>query len=147
MLTSDFGRFGFEPLFGEMRRMQNEMNRLMSGYGTTAAAKDFPPLGLWVGENSVVVTAELPGVNTDGIDITVHEDVLSLKGKREANEVGEDVIWHRRERGHGSFSRTIQLPFRVDPDRVQARFDHGVLQIELWRPETDLPKKIQIRAG
>lgn len=147
MLLSDFGRFGFEPLFGEMRRMQNEMNRLMSGAGASAVARGFPPLGLWVGENSVVVSAELPGVGAEDLDITVHEDVLTLQGKREAKDVGEDVVWHRQERDYGGFSRTIQLPFRVDPERVNARFDNGVLQIELRRPEADLPKKIQIRVG
>jgi HSP20 family protein len=146
MLFSDFGRFGgFDP-FREMRRMQNEMNRLFADFGA-ATTQEFPPLNLWVGENSVVVTAEIPGVAGDDLDITVHEDVLTLKGKREAKtEGGENVVWHRREIPSGSFTRTVQLPFRVDSDRVQARCNNGVLEIELHRPEADRPRKIQIQA-
>ena len=52
--------------------------------------------------------------------------------------------WHRRERPFGSFSRPVQLPFRVDPEQVEARFANGVLEVELHRPAADRPKKIQI---
>jgi HSP20 family protein len=61
MALSEFSRLSFDP-FLEMRRMQTEMNRLFSGF-TSATARDFPPINIWLGENSVVVTAELPGVN------------------------------------------------------------------------------------
>ena len=59
----------------------------------------------------------------------------------------QDVKWHRRERAYGSFARTVQLPFRVDPEKVQARYTNGILEIELERLEADRPKKIQIRAA
>ena len=138
-------RFGFDPLT-EMRRMQDEMNRLFAGV-STPVAREFPPVNLWIGENSVAVTAELPGVGSDDIDVTVRDDTLTLQGKVEPKVDEEKVSWQRRERTYGTFSRTVQLPFRVDPDRVQARFNNGVLEIELQRPEADRPKKIQIRAA
>lgn len=146
MLFPDFGRFGgFDP-FREMRRMQSEMNRLFSDVGNVAG-QEFPPMNLWAGEDSIVVTAEIPGVSGDSLDITVHEDVLTLKGKRETKaEDGEDVVWHRREIPSGSFTRTVRLPFRVDGDKVQAHCRNGVLEIELHRPEADRPRKIQIQA-
>jgi HSP20 family protein len=56
----------------------------------------------------------------------------------------ESSTWHRRERAYGSFARTVQLPFRVDPQQVEARFANGILEVELHRPEADRPKKIQI---
>ena len=145
MALSEFTRFGFDPLT-DMRRMQDEMNRLFAGV-RTPAARDFPPVNLWVGENSVAVTAELPGVGSDDIDVTVRDDTFTLQGKVEPKVDEEKVSWQRRERTYGTFSRTVQLPFRVDPDRVQARFNNGVLEIELQRPEADRPKKIQIRAA
>ena len=145
MLLSEFGRFGFDP-FLEMRRMQSEMSRLLSGPGA-ATAQEFPPMNLWLGENSVVVTAEVPGASADDVDITVREDTLTLQGKREPKIDGDKTIWHRRERAYGGFSRTVQLPFRVDPDQAQARFVNGLLEIELQRPEADRPKKIQINAS
>ncbi len=145
MALSEFPRLSFDP-FVEMRRMQSEMNRLFSGFAGTTA-RDFPPIDIWLGENSVVVTAELPGVSRDDVNISLQEDVLTLEGKREPKLQQENVNWQRRERAYGTFSRVVQLPFRVDPDKVQARFDNGILEIELQRLEADRPKKIEIRAA
>ena len=145
MALSDFPRLGFDP-FVELRRMQSEMNRLFSGFSTTAT-RDFPPINIWLGENSVVVTAELSGVTGEDVNLSLQEDVLTLSGKREPKSQEQNVSWQRRERAYGSFSRAVQLPFRVDPDKVQARFNDGVLEIELQRLEADRPKKIEIRAA
>jgi HSP20 family protein len=145
MALSEFPRLGFDP-FVELRRMQTEMSRLFSGFSATTA-RDFPPINILLGENSVAVIAELPGVTADDVTIGLQEDVLTLEGKREPKVQGDNVNWQRRERAYGTFSRTVQLPFRVDPDKVQARFTNGVLEIELQRLEADRPKKIQIRAS
>jgi HSP20 family protein len=145
MALSEFPRLGFDP-FIELRRMQSEMNRLSSGFGATTA-RDFPPINIWLGDNSVVVTAELPGVARDEVTISLQEDVLMLEGKREPKLQQDNVNWQRRERAYGTFSRAVQLPFRVDPEKVQARFDNGILEIELERLEADRPKKIEIRAA
>jgi len=145
MALSEFPRLGFDP-FVELRRMQSEMNRLFSGFSTTAT-RDFPPINIWLGENSVVVTAELPGVTGEDVNLSLQEDVLILSGKREPKAQEQNVSWQRRERAYGSFSRAVQLPFRVDPDKVQARFNNGVLEIELQRLEADRPKKIELRAA
>jgi HSP20 family protein len=144
MALSDFPRMSFDP-FAEMRRMQSEMNRLFSGVGS-ATARDFPPINIWLGDNSVVVTAELPGVTRDDVTLNLQDDVLTLEGKREPRHQQEDGNWQRRERSYGSFSRAVQLPFRIDPDKVQAQFNNGVLEVELERLEADRPKKIEIRA-
>lgn len=141
MLLSDFGRVGFDP-FLEMRRMQQEMNQRLGGL-RTSAAQEFPPVNLWLGENSVALTAELPGIAPDDVDLTVRENTLTLKGERKSQD--ETSVWHRRERPNGRFSRTIQLPFRVDPEQVEARFANGLLEVELHRPESDRPRKIQIK--
>jgi HSP20 family protein len=143
MLLSDFGRIGFDP-FLEMRRMQQEMNQRLAGL-TADAAQEFPPIILWVGEDSVAVTAELPGISPDEVDLTVRENTLTLKGVREPRVEDDKSVWHRRERTYGSFSRTVQLPFRVNPEHVEAHFDNGLLEVELRRPEADRPKKIQIK--
>jgi HSP20 family protein len=95
----------------------------------------------------VVVTAELPGVTREDVTISLQEDVLTLEGKREPKVQENNVNWQRRERAYGTFSRTVQLPFRVDADQVQARFDNGILEIELQRLEADRPKKIEIRTA
>jgi HSP20 family protein len=145
MALSEFPRLGFDP-FSELRRMQTEMGRLFSGLSATTA-RDFPPINIWLGENSVVVTAELPGVTRDDVTISLQEDVLTLEGKREPKVQEHNVSWQRRERAYGTFSRAVQLPFRTDADKVQAHFNNGILEIELQRLEADRPKKIEIRAA
>jgi HSP20 family protein len=145
LALSEFPRLGFDP-FAELRRMQGEMNRVLSGFNATAA-RDFPPINIWLGDNSVVVTAELPGVTRDDVNLSLQEDVVTLAGQREPKSQEQNVSWQRRERAYGTFSRTVQLPFRVDPDKVQARFNNGILEIELQRLEADRPKKIEIRAA
>ena len=145
MALSEFPRLSFDP-FTELRRMQSEMNRLFSGF-SAATARDFPPINIWLGENSVVVTAELPGVTSGDVNLSLQEDVLTLSGKREPKTQQENVNWQRRERAYGTFSRAVQLPFRVDPDKVQARFNNGILEVELQRLEADRPKKIEIRGA
>ncbi len=143
MALSEFPRLSIDPLV-ELRRMQNEMNRVFSGFAPTT--RDFPPINIWLGENSVVVIGELAGVTRNDVTINLQEDVLTLEGARRPTQP-QDVNWQRRERAYGTFSRVVQLPFRVDPEKVQARYDNGILEIELQRLEADRPKKIEIRAA
>ena len=143
MALSEFPRLSFDP-FVELRRMQNEMSRVFSGLAP--ATRDFPPINIWLGENSVAVTSELAGVARDDVTINLQEDVLTQEGARRPTQQ-QDVNWQRRERAYGTFSRVVQLPFRVDPEKVQARYNNGILEIELERLEADRPKKIEIRAA
>src|SRR5882672_12156564 len=89
MALSEFPRLGFDP-FAELRRMQGEMNRLFSG--VAPAARDFPPINIWLGDNSVVVTSELPGVTRDDVALNLQEDVLTLEGARRPTQE-RDVNW------------------------------------------------------
>ncbi|MHB1219964.1 MAG: Hsp20/alpha crystallin family protein [Alphaproteobacteria bacterium] len=146
MLLTMGNRTEWNP-FAELQRMQEEMNRMFSAFeDRSAPATDYPPTNVWVGDDSAVVTAELPGVSEKNIDLTVREDTLTLQGKIELDFDLEKVTWHRRERPLGTFSRTVMLPFRVDPNNVQATFTNGVLEVELKRPEADKPKRIAITA-
>ena len=133
--------FGADP-FAEMRRLQEEMNRL---FPTASFAPSFPALNAYANEDGIVLTAELPGVEAGNLDISVLRDTLSLRGRREA-EAADPQSYHRRERRQGRFSRTITLPFRVDPERVEAELQHGVLCLTLHRPEEDKPRKIAVKA-
>jgi HSP20 family protein len=94
MALSEFPRLGSDP-FTELRRMKSEMNRRFSGFGA-ATARDFPPINIWLGENSVVVTAELPGVPGADVNRSLQEDCLTLAGKREPKTQQEPA--RRRQR-------------------------------------------------
>ena len=134
----------------EMERLRREMNRLFADWtrGTGArVAPEYPAMNIWTDEDSVVVTAELPGVNPEGIEISVEQDMLTLRGSRQPEEVAEDATYHRRERRCGAFSRAFRLPFQVDAEGVDATFRNGVLHIVLPRAEADKPRKITIKSG
>jgi HSP20 family protein len=130
--------------FREMRRLHREMDRLMSQ--APGGAAGFPAMNVYAGPDGVAVTAEVPGVSADDLEISVHRDTVTLKGERRRDAEGVRGF-HRRERGAGRFVRTLSLPFAVDPDRVEAQLSDGVLHLSLHRPESDKPRRIEVRAG
>jgi HSP20 family protein len=142
MALSPFYSLDRDP-FTAMRRLQDEVNRAFAA----PRAAGFPAVNIWQGTDSAALTAEIPGVEPADLEISVKEDVITIAGERRPPEVAEGTVWQRRERAYGRFSRAIRLPYRVDPDRVEARFADGVLEIELHRPEADKPRRIQIKAA
>lgn len=156
MLFSELGgRFGTNP-FVAMRRMQSDMQRMLSGLTLAPMpvpeVTDYPAITIWLAEDRAVVTAEIPGYGPDDIDLTVRHDTLTLATRADAaqapeTETAEGTVWLRRECHRGTFSRTVRLPFRVDPEGVDARFENGVLYVTLHRPAAERPRKIDIRAA
>jgi len=140
--TSDLLDFG---QWRELDRMHRRMNRLLRGIGITPTIPQFPPLNVWSDAEQAVVTAEMPGVRREDLDITVTNDVLSVRGSRapEALKEGERCVLH--ERGHGSFARTVRLPFAVDSSKASARYIDGVLRITLPRSEAEKPRRVEIK--
>lgn len=147
MATQDmFGWSRMDP-FGDIRQLQDEMNRLFSASfaGRRPPPAGFPAINAFANEDGIALTAELPGVRAEDLDISVFRETLTLRGNRQAPE--EAKAYHRRERLHGEFVRTINLPFQVDPERVEANMQDGLLRLSLHRPEEDKPKRIKINAG
>ena len=150
MLRRPFYRASFNTPWQEMERLHREMNRLFSDTFTHAGgrtAPSFPAMNVWTNEESAVITAELPGVSPDSIDISVVNDTLTLTGNRSAEELPDGAKYHRRERTFGQFTRTFHLPFNVEVDKVEAVFKNGVLHLSLPRAEVEKPKKIAIKAA
>ena len=137
------------PIWREMEDLQRQMNRLFEDFFPTRyrTAPEYPAVNIWADEESVLVTAELPGVKADDLDINVLGENLTISGVRQPDEVPEEARYHRRERGFGKFSRTIQMPFQVDVKNVKATFKNGVLNITLPRAEADKPKKIAVKSA
>ena len=137
----------FEPqraMWQEMSRLQEEMNKLFSR-SNQPVANGFPPVNLWISQESAVVTAEIPGLTADDLDIAVVGDTLTIQGVRKAEELDNDSSYHRRERTNGRFMRAIQLPFRAEPDEVSASYRNGILNITVPRAQADRPRKVQIK--
>lgn len=130
----------------EFDRLQDEMNRLFPRRGE-AQTFDFPAMNVWTGPEDVVLTAELPGVEPDKIDISVAGDTVTVRGSRALEEPKQGESFHRREREAGQFARSLKLPFEIDSAKVDAKFSSGVLTVTLPRAEVEKPKKISVRAS
>ena len=134
----------------EMERLRREVDRLFADWPARASssmAPGFPAMNVWTNEENAILTAELPGVRIEDIDISVERDTVTLRGRRHPDELDDGATYHRRERRFGAFQRAFRLPFRVDPDSVQAELKNGILSILLPRAEVDKPKRISITAG
>ena len=148
MVMQPYG--GGWPSRQAMQRMRRAMSRRVADEtqeAGLAAPASYPAMNVWMNDEGVVVTAELPGCSPDNIDITVVGDTLTVKGNRTDEELPEGAVYHRRERTCGSFSRGFALPFEVEASGVDATFEQGVLRITLPRAEADKPRRIQVTRG
>lgn len=146
MLVTRWNPWGTN-VWGQLNQLQNEVNRIFERYddGRQEPAV-FPPLNLWENENGFHLEAELPGVELADLDITVTgPNQLTLKGHRKAIELKNGAA-HRQERTFGNFVRTVTLPTAVDPDKVEARLENGILRLQLPKHEDAKPRKITIKS-
>ncbi|HTX31441.1 MAG TPA: Hsp20/alpha crystallin family protein [Solirubrobacteraceae bacterium] len=145
----------WEPV-RELNTIQNEMNRLFntffdapaSGGASPAASRRWlPAMDLVEAGSEFVLRADLPGVDESDVNIEVEDNVLSISGERKSEHEEHTDGYYRLERASGSFSRSLTLPDGVDPEKVQASFDKGVLEIRIPKPEQRQPRRVTISAG
>jgi HSP20 family protein len=136
--------------FGRIRRNLDDLARQMSlttrspfePWLNTACI--FPAINVVKEGNSYVLTAEIPGMDPENLEIMVAGDTLTLKGERKPEQLGEAVSYHRRERASGVFQRSLTLPSKVEPDTVKAHYSDGVLTITLPIEISAQPKQISV---
>jgi len=133
--------------------LQREMNRLFDDFFSgDLLVEPFRAIGEWrpaldVAETdtSVIVKADLPGMEVKDLDVSIRGDVLTIKGEKKAEKEEKTKSFHRIERHYGSFVRSVRLPAAVKADQVQASFKNGVLQIELPKTEEAKEKTVRIK--
>ncbi|NOY64875.1 MAG: Hsp20/alpha crystallin family protein [Nitrospirae bacterium] len=135
----------FEEMRKTLMELEREMERIF-GANDIPVSGGYPPVNVWVNGEGAYVAVEMPGVKPEDVDITVVGKNLKITGKR-PEEDGKEGRYHLKERWHGEFTRTIKLPFNVNPDKVEARFSKGLLTINLPRAEEEKPKKIAVEAA
>jgi HSP20 family protein len=152
---------GFDPfltLHREMNRLFDDVIRgtgltpATSGQGQGGAVGNFVNTSMNVSETDkeIRVTAELPGVTEQDLDVRLDDDVLTIRGEKKFEETkgGEKENFHFVERSYGTFQRSLRLPSSVDPEQVKANFQNGVLTITLPKTaQQERSRKIQIKAG
>jgi HSP20 family protein len=136
--------------FRELSSIQNELNRLFgrtfTGEVGEREAAWVPAVDIAETQERFLITAELPGVEPEDVDISVENSVLTLRGERKFYRETEEDDFHRIERRFGAFARSITLPSTADPERINASFDAGLLTIEVPKREEAKPRKIQVKA-
>lgn len=145
-----FGFFHSANPWREIGQLQHEMNRIFNSVGSLShsrVAPGYPAINVWANNEGLAVTAELPGVNPADIDISVVGKTFTLTGSRQPDELKDGETYHRRERRFGKFTRTFELPFKVETDKIEAVFDKGVLHVSLPRAEEEKPKKIAVKSA
>jgi HSP20 family protein len=147
-LPSLFGSDGdaLGSLFREVEKTFDDFSR-RSPFAGIASDAISPKIDVAESKDAIEVTAELPGVEEKDIDITLAEGRLTIRGEKKAERDQKDKNWYVVERSYGAFSRTLSLPFDPDPDKVEARFDKGILRIRLPKPAEIAKKEKRIEIG
>ncbi len=144
------GRRSFYDPQSEMNRMFDDMfGSLMRRPGSQQRAQQFtewaPPIDVLAKDGDLVIRAELPGVKQEDVDITLHNNVLTISGERKVEQEEERGGHHVRERRYGSFRRSLALPEGLDESKIHARYENGVLEVTVeGAAAVQEPKRIQI---
>jgi HSP20 family protein len=126
-----------------------EIDRVFDAFfGQTDQARRWvPPMDLVEAEDHFILKADLPGLTESDVNIEVQDGTLTISGERKAEHTQREKGWYRIERSFGGFNRSLTLPDGVNPDGIQASFDHGVLEVRIPKPEERKPRRISISAG
>ena len=140
--------------FGEMVSLRQAMDRLMedsfvspTSLRTVRGEQLNPALDVHQNADEIVVTATLPGMKPEDVEITITGQTLSIRGELKADESVESDQYLYRERRFGSFHRQLELPTRVEGDRAEATFENGVLRLAIPKAEDTKPRQIEIKAA
>lgn len=133
----------------DIEGIQERMNRVFGPMSTLFAEEPMqwvPAVNLKEVDTEFVLTAELPGMKTEDVQVDVEENILTLRGekKSEKEEEGKDGRWHLSERSWGAFQRSFTLPRNVEADRIKAEFDKGLLTIHLPKQKESKAHHVQI---
>ena len=138
--------------FRDLSAIQERMNQIFEDALARSRGREeglrtgmwTPAVDIYENNDSVVVKAELPGVERDQISVEVKDGILTLRGERKFEKEVKEESYHRIERSYGNFQRSFSLPVSVEPDKVTARFKDGVLEVILPKKEQARTKQIQV---
>lgn len=139
----------WSPFF-DMTKTLEEMDRIFGSLNRPIGLRSvprgtFPPINIYNQGDKAILIAEIPGLSSKDIELTVLGDSVTLKGERK-EEIANDIAFYRKERPTGAFSRTVTLPDSVDPDSVKATYKNGVLKVQMEKAKEAKAKKVQIKS-
>lgn len=141
----------YDP-FRDLRTLQEEVNRLFTGnlnrnFDEEGIARGAwsPSVDIYENKEQIVLEAELPGMNRDDFDLSVENNVITLRGERHFEKKNETDNYHRVERAYGSFTRSFTLPNTVSAEGAVAEYKNGVLRVALPKREETKARRIEIK--
>lgn len=144
----------YDP-FRDLRTLQEEVNRLFSTNLTRAFGDDegigrgawSPSVDIFENKDQIVLEAELPGMKQEEFDLSIENNVITLRGERRFEKTQETDNYHRVERSYGAFTRSFTLPQTVSGEGATAEYNNGVLRVTLPKREETKPRRIQVTAA
>lgn len=144
-LRNTFDQFFRENPFGDA------FDTLWSRAATSGGAIARPmPLDIYTTDDDIVLVAAVPGMQPDDLQLSVQKNTITLSGTVHdvwESEEGQNATWYLRELSSGSYQRSVTLPFAVDVDHADARFENGILRVVLPKSEASKPKQIAIQTS
>ena len=133
----------FDP-FSELSRLQDDMAR---AFQRNSLRTYQPAVDIFEEQDAIVVSAELPGVKPEDVNVTVDNGMLTIEGERRFEKREDKGEWHRVESTYGRFTRSFALPKTVTPDSIEANLDGGVLTVRLPKRAEVKPRKVEVKGG
>jgi len=148
----------FRSALSDVAVLQNRLNSIFSdfarptGFGDSsqemlAAGNFVPAVDVYEDEQKLVLKLEVPGIKQEDLDVRVENQTLTVRGERKFESEEKEENFHRIERRFGSFARSFSLPATVDNGSVSAKYENGVLTIQLAKKEAAKPKQVKIEIG
>jgi len=138
----------FNPMRG-LEKAQRRFNSFMDDMekGVSFEMGGFNPrVDITEDDKNLYVHAEMPGIPKDNVKISVNDDMLlTIKGTKQKDELKEEQSYVRAERAYGEFSRSFVLPENIDVDNINAKYEHGVLELTLPKVEPPKPKEVEVK--
>ena len=139
--------------FREFSTLQDRMNRLFrDSYGdgreeALTTSTFAPPVDVYEDEHNITLKIEVPGIDDKDVDVRIENNTLTVHGERKFEKEEKEENFRRVERQYGSFTRSFTLPNSVDPEKVQASYEKGILKIQLAKKAEAKPKQIKVNVG
>lgn len=133
------------PLSDFSRRMNSILNTLSEEEEEPSVYSFDPAIDIQENGDKFELTAELPGVDKKDVNISVNEDVLTISGEKKKTVEKEDAQCYRSERMFGKFERSFRLPDEVDQDKIEAKYENGILHLTIPKTEESKPKEREIK--
>jgi HSP20 family protein len=138
--------------FRELERVRREMDRLWDSFFEERPTRRVEEVREWLPsvdiaetEKDIVVRAEIPGIDPKDIDISLANDLLTIKGEKKQEKEEKEENYHLVERSYGAFTRSVRLPGEVQNDKISASYKNGILKVTLPKSEEAKKKEIRIK--